>query len=300
MTAHYYRYADVESPLSFIGHFGFFGAAMFAFLSGYGVCISYQRKGIGPSIAGNFLQKIKKCYIPFLLVNCISILFVYGFRFDKYLPLRILLGIDDGTMWYIPYIMAFYLVFAVIYAQKWSISVKNLILSVCICGQIIICMIMNVDSQWYTASGALLAGVLIAQTDSKFTENRIRFIFLLVNAMIFVVCSILTKSFESIEAISKTFTIISGIGFSCIFFYGESFLDEFIIRYERKLAFLLYLGQNSLWIYCIHMKVMKLFYSHPSNLIVVYIIAAIAISATVSFIYMKADKKIQHSITNRQ
>lgn len=89
MTAHYYRYADTESPLAVLGHFGFFGAALFAFLSGYGVCISYKRKGIVPGIAGNFLQKLRKCYLPFLLVNTVGVFLVYGFRADAVLPIRL-------------------------------------------------------------------------------------------------------------------------------------------------------------------------------------------------------------------
>lgn len=47
IISHYYRYANTDSSLHFFSSAGFFGASLFAFLSGYGVSASYMKKGIG-------------------------------------------------------------------------------------------------------------------------------------------------------------------------------------------------------------------------------------------------------------
>ena len=294
MTAHYYRYADTGASLAFVGHFGFFGAALFAFLSGYGTCISYQKKGIVPGIVGNFLQKLEKFYIPFLLVNIVGVFAVYGFRADSALPMRILLGTDDGAMWYLPYILIFYLLFSLIFSQKFSNIVKTEILGSAILIQIIICMILNIDSQWYTASGALLLGVVIAQIDFRQHEKKVRIGLMIGSFLLLGVCSVLTKMTEDAVMISKSFTVLSGVGFSCFFFYLQSMLDDFLEKYEKILLWGIWLGQNSLWLYCIHMKVMEIFYAHPSHLILVYLIVASVVSAMAAFSYNYVKKLFFH------
>ena len=47
IVAHYYRFYSRGSKLSALSSIGFFGAAVFAFLSGYGVTRSYNEKGFG-------------------------------------------------------------------------------------------------------------------------------------------------------------------------------------------------------------------------------------------------------------
>ena len=239
MIAHYYRYADTESSLAFVGHFGFFGAALFAFLSGYGVCISYQKKGIAPGIVKYFLQKFRKCYIPFLLVNIVGLFLVYGFHAGEALIARILLGTDDGAMWYLPYILVFYLLFALIFAQKFSNTVKTMIFGGIILSQIIICMILNIDSQWYTSIGALLSGVIIAQIDIGQHEKRIRLKLMLRSFLVLGTCSILAKMADDAVIIFKCFTVFSGVGFSNFFFYLQSMLDEFFKKFEKNLLWVI-------------------------------------------------------------
>lgn len=160
--------------------------------------------------------------------------------------------------------------------------------------QIVICMVLNVDSQWYTASGALFAGVVIAQIDIRQHGKCIRVLFL-ASLILLSICSILSKMTENTVIISKSFTVLAGIGFSCFFFYLQSMLDTFAAKYEKMLLWMIWLGQNSLWLYCIHMKVMELFYAHPSYLVAVYLIASAAFSALAAFLYGVAEKALSHN-----
>ena len=50
IVAHYYRFCASKSRLSALSSIGFFGAAVFAFLSGYGVTKSYNANGFGGGV----------------------------------------------------------------------------------------------------------------------------------------------------------------------------------------------------------------------------------------------------------
>ncbi len=47
MLGHYFRYAYTDSVFSGVGYsIGYFGAALFAFLSGFGIYLSYEKKDL--------------------------------------------------------------------------------------------------------------------------------------------------------------------------------------------------------------------------------------------------------------
>ena len=51
VVSHYFRYFAGDTSLKILGSAGVFGAALFAFLSGYGVTKSYIAKGIRGGIS---------------------------------------------------------------------------------------------------------------------------------------------------------------------------------------------------------------------------------------------------------
>lgn len=172
IVSHYFRYYSVHSFFSFLSSMGYFGAALFACLSGYGVAASYEDSGF--SVYGVWLgKKVKKIYLPFVLVNLLSILFVYGIAGnEKNIVSRLLIGSDDYVMWYIPYILGFNFIFWLIYRTDFS-KQRKIVLFALICILQCICFeIYRFGSQWYTATGALFIGVLMAEFPVRVKNNK--------------------------------------------------------------------------------------------------------------------------------
>ena len=59
---------------------GYLGVSVFLFLSGYGIAKSFQKKGLNNFIA----KRLKKVYIPFVIINIITMILYYIFLNDKY------------------------------------------------------------------------------------------------------------------------------------------------------------------------------------------------------------------------
>ena len=93
IVSHYYRYCENNSTLFALSSMGFFGAALFAFLSGYGVAVSYANNGFG-NWKRWINKKIIRVYIPFLIINVLSILFVYRISSEASIGMRIMMGTE--------------------------------------------------------------------------------------------------------------------------------------------------------------------------------------------------------------
>jgi uncharacterized membrane protein len=175
IISHFFRYANPDAKLSYLRSVGFFGAALFAFLSGYGVSVAYKNKGFSKHW---LLRKCTKVYFPFLFVTVLSIVFIYKDHNLEWngMANRILLGSDDFAMWYIPYILLFYIVFRFVFSRKIGQS-KQIILFCIICiAQIILGKVVGVSSQWYTSTGSLCVGVIIGMHNNLVLQLKQCFI----------------------------------------------------------------------------------------------------------------------------
>lgn len=166
ITSHFYRFFYTDSPLYFLKSIGFFGAALFAFLSGYLAQINCSKI----KDCGWLFKRIIVVYIPFLFINILS-LFIYN-NWNKYIVFQILFGINDGVLWYVPFIMLFYFLFYFFKKNKLNdfilVSIAILIF--------IFLKLMRIDSQWYTSIGALIAGVLVGKVNNNKVKNIIYYI----------------------------------------------------------------------------------------------------------------------------
>lgn len=271
IVAHYYRFYSNGSRLSALGSMGFFGAAVFAFLSGYGVMKSYNANGFGVGWIG---KKLRKIYIPFLIVNILSVIFVYGIREDgSNIIGRIVFGTDDYVMWYIPFVLGFDLCFFFIYNLK--ISNRNrLILFGLICViQIVALRLVNAGSQWYTATGSLFLGVLLAGHPVSIKKKSRHILNFIVSWCIFTVSGIVSKLYVDYSTIKDCFTCISGMAFC----FGMLVLFEEIEKLGllKLLHFLQCIGNASLWGYILHMKVLYLLCRYVGRINVVIYIASV-------------------------
>lgn len=287
MVGHYYRFYDIESKLSKLSFIGFFGASIFAFLSGYGVTRSYNAKGFGD---GWIIKRITKIYLPFLIVNILSVVFVYGVR-ENYnnILIRIILGTDDYVMWYIPYILCFNLFFFIIYSLMKTKFNRVFMFGLLCIFQIIVCEVIGIGSQWYTATGALFLGILVAEYKISFDNDAKRVLLFLVIVCVFAMSGIGSKMFVANILIKDWLTCISGMTFCLCLMLAFHMIEVWGLT--KYLNFLHFIGDTSLWGYMLHMKVLYLLNKYMTLNFVLYVVCTCVIVAIFYIMWGKIGKE---------
>lgn len=111
----------------------------FAFLSGYGTLLSYIDHDEKIRFTW-FIQKIIRVYVPFLLVNIIS-LPLYSAKWSNIVE-KILLESNDSIMWYPIFVMSFYLLFYIVAVIKTKLLIKVIFVSAAeVAGYIVMAML---------------------------------------------------------------------------------------------------------------------------------------------------------------
>lgn len=246
---HYARFK--QDPLPIASHIAYFGAAIFAFLSGYGQFISYRDKGLG-SWGGYIRSRVKRVYVPFVIINILAIP-VYGLQSGNNVISRILLGTDDSIMWYPVFIMFFYIFFGTIYCFKICEKAKLTLLFAVIIFSYIAMNICHMPSQWYTSIFPLIGGILIACNEDRVRQLRKSSSNLVIGSAVLIL--LLSAFFtRTINGTIKYFiTGISGLSLVIFIFFGSIRLEMLI---EKKVFGIISLiGMYSYWCYLVHMKV---------------------------------------------
>ncbi|WP_143461887.1 acyltransferase family protein [Levilactobacillus enshiensis] len=254
--SHYYRYIAVTSLLHPLYHFGFLGAALFAFLSGYGVFMSYSRKGF---YKGWFVKKIIKVYIPFLIVNLLAELYFYPERLsgDRFIS-DFLLGTNDLVLWYVPFILIFYFIFFISFKlfkdDRQSIFFLTLVYVI----YVIVCEFSQVvGSPWYTSVGGLVLGVWFGHLNIKTYSIKMGLSYLGLT----IVFMVLNLKLREISLMKDWTTIFAALAFCGLLFVISLFLFNnikhlFLSTYIFES--LVFIGNVSYWIYITHIKVLNL------------------------------------------
>lgn len=158
---------------------------------------------------------------------------------------RLLIGSDDYIMWYILYISRFKFIFWLIYRTDFCKQEKIALFALICIVQCICFKICGFGSQWYTATGALFTGVLLAEFPVRVKNNKsVAYLFIL-SMLLLVGGAILSKAFVDSIVIKDWMTIISGIGFClfCLLLFG--IFDSYIENMKCSNVFA-YIGKNSL------------------------------------------------------
>lgn len=155
---------------AYIFNSGAFGVNIFLIISGYGIFSSYLKN----NNKNYFAKKIKKVYLPYLMVTITTLLFyVYSVRYkiSKKIILFSLLGLDftyiyDKTMWYISFIFYQYILFYIICFILSKINLKKfkensnikhyLIIFLDFILNIIIYKYISIYNVWSEAAGVFL------------------------------------------------------------------------------------------------------------------------------------------------
>ena len=104
-----------ESVLNYIGSFG---VALFLFISGYGLAMSYNKNGLKDFFKKRFIN----IFIPYVAITTIWIIvdLIKGVVYPFKTYVLLLIGFDynrtiDATMWYISFIILWYIVFYLVF-----------------------------------------------------------------------------------------------------------------------------------------------------------------------------------------
>ncbi len=267
IISHYCRYVVGRTDVftQCLGGIGFLGAALFAFLSGYGVCTSLKRKGMRSHWLND---KFNKVYLPFVVINVISYIFIYdtvSYGQERFVNTDINIVQDllwcgyDFVQWYVPYIMMFYLF---VWLTHFVLKEKNekyhiffIFASIVAAFQIIVGMILQISSNWYTSTGALLAGIYLADKENMSKSSLWRYHSALYLILIVIFILLLGVSqLSNIRLGKEICAILSGSLFSVLMFYG-AFRIQQILEGTIYMRIMQIIGNASLWIYMLHFKV---------------------------------------------
>lgn len=284
-----------------LGHLGYiffagaWGVNLFLILSGYGVYLSYSKKGLKDF----FTKKIIKIYLPYLIYAIIIVcyyIYTNHFVFSRKIVLTTLLGLDinanlDKSMWYISFIFLEYILFFIIatFAKKASkiISKEKFIFFAIIISSILLMKFFDFNLLWHVNSGvtfyvfAFPIGVILAIIkDWKVNENFREMLFIFASIIYFVITICLYNNCNS---------------FFQYFIYslavpGLIILVSQILKTFKSNKILLFFGKYSFHIYLWEWFLLQVkdTWLAPFKYLIIIDIIYILLCVIVSYFYKKA------------
>ena len=253
---------------------GYYAVGIFFFLSGFGLTKSFKRKNT--YLDKFFTKKIVKIYIPFVIVNTLTIIAI-RMKGDDLSVLEILgyslsIKMIDTTQWFIVAILIFYVFFWLSFITTANIVKSQISITVLVFLFIISCKYLSLGGWWYISSLCFPMGVIYAANEKKLFE-------IIYNKYNFVIALSLVLFILTLVLFLKSIFPAMGL-ISCVFFTLFIIVISFKILPCSKLFSMI--GIISMEIYMIHMKVLALFiYFLPfdSSLIIIpYFISLIILS----------------------
>lgn len=152
---------------------GYLSVALFLFLSGYGLCVQYQKKGEA-YLNGFLLKRV----LPLYIINILLIIFyalsslLLGEAFSwKILFQSFLFG---GTIiskgWYLQAILVWYLFFFIVFKFIKSNKLQIVAMIGAFLVYLTACLIMQLSSTWYEGVFCLILGIVWAKYFKQINE----------------------------------------------------------------------------------------------------------------------------------
>lgn len=240
-------------------HLGYLVVAVFFFLSGYGLLVSYKKKGKN-YLKGFLKKRVLYLLIVYLIVSALYI--VFDIIIGKEMSVkRVLTGIFFSSdpiavnSWYILVQLILYLFFwAVFSLGKPSTKTKILIMTVLVALLAVIYRLADYYSYWYMSTFAFVFGLLWAEEKERIDLVLQKHYLLCVfaSALLFSLFSICPLAFErfgyEIEAIRIVCRMFSSVAFCALVIIALRFV-------KPKGKVLRFLGERSLEIYLMHAMV---------------------------------------------
>ena len=237
VVSHYFRFFATESNMAKMKSIGFFGAALFSFLSGYLANINTRK--ILDERFNWLLKKVRTIYLPYILVNLISVFIV---RSDENIYLQIFLGTNDSVLWYVPFIMAFFAIFYVILVK--GLPSELLIIIGVI--SFVVLETFRLDSQWITSIGALILGVFASKLNIKSVKHLILYL------VIFIISSVASIKFNCNYVVKDILIGLAGIGFCGLIYNVFMRIPSKELNAANIVSII---NESTYWMYLMHMKV---------------------------------------------
>ena len=145
---------------------GYLSVALFLFLSGYGLCVQYQKKGEA-YLKGFLLKRV----LPLYLINVLLIVFysISNLLLEGEFSWRIVVQsfFFGGTViskgWYLQAILVWYLFFFIIFKFIKNSKAQIIAMVGAFLLYLTVCLIMRLTSTWYEGVFCLILGVIWAK-----------------------------------------------------------------------------------------------------------------------------------------
>lgn len=191
-------------------------------------------------------------------------------------PLKqILMGSNDGVLWYVPFIMVFYMLFFIVKINGWSLLFLPSVGTMIFVGLEII----GADSQWYTSIGALMFGLWA----DKLKDNKGKVVFQ--NVTLFLICSVAAIKFGNILLLKDVLTTIAGIGFCGMIFNITMLVPN---KEPKNCKALLSIASGAAyWTYLIHMKVGYILQNLMAPSLLPFFLISVVVAILLNECYLK-------------
>jgi probable poly-beta-1,6-N-acetyl-D-glucosamine export protein len=249
---------NMESPfvMNPFNLFGYLAVSIFFFLSGYGLMVSALNKS--DYLHGFFLKRLSKVYLPFVLVNAITLMLIYLLSNDKYSineTIAYILGIKliDPSLWFVKAIILFYVIFYLAF----KFFTKNIASKLVLIYSFIyfaVCYKIGLGGWWFNTCFCFPMGVYLALYYNKFIkfiqENYVKTT--IVNMIFFAITFFFSQQ-------SNVHGKIIFETISSVFFVALTL--TFLLKVKISSKPLYFIGGISYEMYIIHMKVLGIYFN---------------------------------------
>jgi len=236
--------------LAIFHYVGYLSVGAFFFISGFGLTKSLQKNS--KYLDGFLYQKIARIYLPFIIVNILTLmaLYIIGTTFTYDVLIQNIIGVKliDGTLWFIITILIFYFFFYLSFKKYYGF--KSLILvTILVLIYILVYRYLEKGAWTFVSSLCFPLGIYYAFFEKK--VNTIiynNFTPILFGSLFLFLTTFLLYNLH----ILKGGAFISGIFFVIFIFIIFLRVNPYTLIFNL-------IGKVSLEIYLLHMKILILF-----------------------------------------
>ena len=280
-----------------LNHIGYLLVAVFFFLSGYGLMVSFQRKGKA-YLEGFWKRRI----LFFVIVLLLDTLLYAAFNLlngQKFSATEFLLSFVNGhplaiASWYIFVQIYFYAFFAVVYRHCNSEAYRLALMFLLITSCDLLFFLLDYPSQWIYSNYGFFLGLFWAtykpQINSKLEQNY--FLYLVVIVSLFIGFSILPKIMDA--KWGYLFCRVISTPCFALFVLLLLYKIHFVGCFWQKMSAI------SLEIYLLHSLVYRFFRSNIIHIDndVLWALATIIISVLISLPAHQVNMKIRSALSS--
>lgn len=278
--------SDIALLFPFRGS-GYLAVAVFFFLSGWGLCSSYEHK---KNYLKHFISnRIQKVFFPFVVLNGIYLAVVLClFRSDISVGKAvssIFTGTLDSSMWYIRSLLFFYAAFYVIFRLCHTKQSQTFMMLFISAAYFIFCYLTGMGKVYFDNSFSFALGVICCLYKEKVQQlcPKIPLWYNIIFVILFAACFV--GNMQRTELPFLVLRILSTILFIICIIAMMKYLDFSHCIWAKKI------GGISFGIYLIHFKVLEVL-KHYGQFGIVQVILYIVLTFFLAYIFHLLQEKV--------